>query len=59
MEENENHRGRPPRYLTIEKFQKFLTNDFHGLKLQVKNNTKLLWVIISALIVVALIDRFV
>ena len=59
MEENEkNGVGRPPRYLTIEKFEKFLTNDFHGLKLQVKTNTIILWIIIGCFIAASLIDRF-
>ena len=53
-----NNKGRPARYLTIERFERFLNNDFFHLKCQVATNKRLLWIIIAGLIAAALIDRF-
>ena len=52
-EKNEkNSVGRPPRYLTIKKFEEFLANDFHGLKKQV---SELKWWFLSAFAVIAIL----
>ncbi len=51
-------KGRPCKYVTIEKFEQFLNNDFHSMKAQVAMNKRLLWIILSALIGSNLIDRF-
>ena len=53
----QNNKGRPPRYLTIERFERFLNNDFFHLKCQVGTNKKLLWIIIAGLIAAAVLDR--
>ncbi len=55
--ENQNNRGRKPKYLTIERFQRFLNNDFFHLQCRVSFNTRLLWIILGSLIAAALIDR--
>lgn len=49
--------GRKAKYLTVERFEKFLSNDWYHLQQRVKNNTKLLWLILGGLIVAALIER--
>ena len=45
-QENKNPRGRPPRYLSIERFERFLTNDFWHLKVKVN---AVLWVVLAIL----------
>jgi len=51
--------GRKPKYLTIEKFEKFLSNDWYHLK---RDLFEVKWVVrvgTAALITWALIDRLV
>jgi len=45
------------RYLTIDKFGEFLSNDFHHLKSEVREVKWILRIALTALIVWALIDR--
>jgi len=52
-------RGRKPKWLTIEKFDQFVGNDFYHLKRDVSSNKWLLRVIFAALITAALVDRLV
>jgi len=40
-----------------KKFDKFLTNDFYHLILKVKLNTKLLWILLGALIGATVFDQ--
>ena len=50
-------RGRPPLYLTIEMFEKFLNNHFYHLKREVRI---ILWIngtLLGGLVVWALVDR--
>ena len=51
------NRGRPCKYVTLERFNEFLINDFAHVRERTKTNTKLLWIIITLLIAAALIDR--
>lgn len=36
MANNENNKGRRPKYLTIEKFEKFVNNDFFHLRVEAR-----------------------
>lgn len=65
QDNSENKKGAYRKYLTIERFEKFearfdkfLTNDFFHLQEKVKLNSRLLWIILSSIIGLALIDRF-
>lgn len=55
----ENKRGRKPKWLTVERFEQFVSNDFYHLKAEVGRNTKLLWIVLAGLIVAAVIERVV
>ena len=46
------------KYLTVEVFEKFKSNDFHHLKLDVLANKRLLWIILGGLIIATAIERF-
>ena len=53
----EHKRGRPAKYVTIEMFNKFLSNDFWHVQ---RNVRVLLWlngIILSAIVAWALVDR--
>jgi hypothetical protein len=52
-----NKSGRKPKYVTIEMFEKFKSNDFYHLYLKVKLNSTLLWIILGALIAAAVAER--
>lgn len=43
--------GRRPKYLTVERFEKFLGNDFKHLNADVKLHRKLLLIILGVVIV--------
>jgi len=51
-------RGRKPKYLTVERFEKFLSNDFYHLTQKVALNSKLLWIILGA-IIAAIVSQFI
>ena len=51
--------GRKPKYVTVEKFDIFLGNDFKHLKLDVRNNKWLLRAILIAVIASSLVDRII
>jgi len=55
----QNRKGRPLKYLTIERWEAWLNNDWHHLKVEVGRNTKLLWIVLGGLIIAALIERLV
>lgn len=57
MNENKGKRGRPRLYLTIERFEKWLSNDFYHLKLEVRM-IKWLTVTILAVLIGTLVVRF-
>lgn len=45
-----NGRGRPRKYMTVERFEKFVNNEFYHLKLQVKYMIMLGFTILGAVI---------
>lgn len=49
-----NNRGKKPKYLTIERFEKFVSNDFWHLKVKVN---AVLWVVLA--ILAAIIAKWV
>lgn len=51
------NKGRPRKYLTVEEFDNFKSNDFYHLCCAVKTNKKLLWIILGSLIGAVLIER--
>jgi len=50
-------KGRKPKYLTVERFEAWVSNDFYHLQEGVKSNSKLLWIILGSLIALTLIER--
>jgi len=50
-------RGRKPKYLTVERFEAWISNHFYHLQEAVKFNKKLLWIILGSLIVLTLLER--
>lgn len=55
----ENRKGRKPKYLTVERWERWLNNDWHHLTKEVSGNKRLLWIILGGLIIAALIERVV
>jgi hypothetical protein len=47
---SDENRGRPPKYLTVERFEKFLSNDFWHLKIMVKASFWITLTILAAII---------
>ena len=50
---------RKRKYLTIERFEKFLSNDFYHLQRDVRENKWLLRILVGGLLVLVLFERFV
>ncbi len=55
---NEKQRGRKRKYLTVECFERFVSNDFWHLEQRVKTISRLVWIILGAMITLTVIDRF-
>jgi len=57
-EDLEGYKMAPKRkYLTVDDFSDFKSNDFRHLQMKVKLNTRLLWLILTALLGSAAIER--
>lgn len=55
----QNRKGRKPKYLTVERWEKWLNNDWYHLTCRLGRVEKLIWLVLGGLIVAALVDRLV
>jgi len=56
---NEHKKGRKPKYMTLERWEKWLSNDWYHLTREVAENKWLVRILLAALIAATLIDRLV